>query len=148
MESWMNDASAHTGGRATPDQMQRKHVYVLNGSSDFLDIIRALLQDEQYNVTTTNFVPQSFSTIEAAQPSLVILDLVHGELAGWDLLAELRRAASTQGIPLLLVSTLQEELDQAKAQDAGFAQGRYLQKPFDLDELLAVIEEMIGPASS
>src|SRR5687768_14780011 len=98
MEYWMSDIPADAGGRATPQQMQRKHVYVLDGSADFLDVVRALLQDEQYNVTTTNFVPESFAAIESAQPSLLILDLVHGEKAGWDLLTELRQAASTRGI--------------------------------------------------
>src|SRR5688572_24652888 len=93
------------GGRATPEQMQRKHVYVVNGSPDFLDIVRALLQDENYNVTTTNFVSTSFKAIAATQPALLIIDLVVGEQAGWDLLAELRRAASTRNIPVLLVST-------------------------------------------
>jgi response regulator RpfG family c-di-GMP phosphodiesterase len=42
-----------TGARATPAQMKRQHVFVINGSPDFLDIMRELLQDEAYNVTTT-----------------------------------------------------------------------------------------------
>lgn len=70
------------GGRATPEQMKRKHVYVVNGSPEFLDIVRQLLQAENYNVTTTNFVPLSFHAIEATQPELLIVDLVVGEAAG------------------------------------------------------------------
>src|SRR5687768_2343033 len=82
------------GARATPEQRQRQHIFVVNGSADFLDVVRDLLQDEQYNVTTTNFVPQTFEQIETARPSLLIVDLIHGEMAGWDLLAELRREAA------------------------------------------------------
>lgn len=134
------------GGRATPEQMTRKHVYVVNGSPAFLDIIRQLLQDESYNVTTTNFVPLSFETIESAQPSLLIIDLVVGERAGWDLLARLRAAVSTQEIPVLLVSTTPDLLEKAREGREEFGGDRYLAKPFDLDDLLVTIEDMIGTA--
>jgi DNA-binding response OmpR family regulator len=136
----------HEGGRATPQQMTRKHVYVVNGSPEFLDIVRELLQEENYNVTTTNFVPRSFETIEAAQPSMLIIDLVIGESAGWDLLARLRNAASTRDIPILLVSTRPHLLDEARDHHDEFGGDRHLLKPFDLDDLLGLIEELIGKA--
>jgi two-component system alkaline phosphatase synthesis response regulator PhoP len=134
------------GGRATPEQMARKHVYVVNGSPQFLDIVRQLLQDEHYNVTTTNFVPRSFETIESAQPTLLIIDLVVGEQAGWDLLARLRRGATTRGIPVLLVSTTPRLLHEAHDRYREFSSDHFLLKPFDLDDLLLTIEDMIGTA--
>lgn len=133
-------------GRTPPEQMANQHVYVINGSSDFLDIVRELLQDEHYNVTTTNFVPLSFETVEAAQPSLLIIDLVLGERAGWDLLGRLRQSASTCTIPVLLVSTTAGLLDEARARHDTFGGDRYLIKPFDLDELLAIVHDMIDVA--
>jgi CheY-like chemotaxis protein len=134
------------GARATPEQMRRKHVYVLNGSPDFLDVIRGLLQDENYNVTTTNFVPLSFATIEAAQPDLLLFDLILGEAAGWDLLDHLQAAASTRDIPIVLMSTTPQLLAQAYRAAADLVKHRYLVKPFDLENLLRMIGEMIGPA--
>jgi DNA-binding response OmpR family regulator len=134
------------GGRATPEQMTRKHVFVVNGSPEFLDIVRQLLQDENYNVTTTNFVPRSFETIEASQPDLLIVDLVIGERAGWDLLTQLRAALSTQSIPVLLMSTSRRILEKAEAEHEEFGGDRYLTKPFDFDDLLRLIDELIGPA--
>jgi DNA-binding response OmpR family regulator len=136
----------HEGGRATLEQMARKHVYVVNGSPEFLDIVRELLQGEQYNVTTTNFVPSSFFAIEASQPAMLIIDLVIGEQAGWDLLAQLREAASTRKIPILLVSTRPDLLNEARDQHEAFGGDRYLTKPFDLDDLLGSVEELIGKA--
>jgi hypothetical protein len=32
-----------SGARATPEQMQRQHVFVVNGSVAFLDLIRELI---------------------------------------------------------------------------------------------------------
>jgi DNA-binding response OmpR family regulator len=138
--------NAHEGGRATPDQMTRKHVFVVNGSPEFLDVVRELLQDEHYNVTTTNFVPRTFETIDAAQPAMLVIDLVIGEQAGWELLARLRQGVSTREIPVLLISTRPGLLDEAREHHEEFGGDRYLLKPFDLDDLLANIHDLIGEA--
>lgn len=132
--------------RATPEQMRRQHIFVMNGSPHFLDIIRELLQDEQYNVTTTNFVPDTFAQIEAARPSLLLIDLVIGEHAGWDLLARLRQGATTHQIPVILVSTTSSLLDRARKEHAAVGGDRYLVKPFDLEDLLTMVRDLIGTA--
>lgn len=134
------------GGRATSEQMQRQHIFVVNGSAEFLDIMRELLQDEQYNVTTTNFVPATFAQIESANPSLLLIDLVVGEHAGWDLLADLRQGANTHKIPVILVSTTSSLLDRARDEHAALGGDRYLVKPFDLDDLLTTVEDLVGKA--
>lgn len=131
--------------RASTAQMRRKHVFAVNGSPDFLDMVRELLQEERYNVTTTNFVPSTFEQIQAARPSLILVDLVLGEKASWDLLARLRAGAADFRIPIILVSTQPQLLDRARAEQAAHGEDRYLVKPFDLDDLLVAIQDLIGP---
>ena len=80
-------------------QEQRKHIFAINGSPDFLNIIRELFQDEGYNVTTTNFVPNSFEQIAALAPDALIVDIVVGQQAGWELLEQINAEAATTGIP-------------------------------------------------
>jgi DNA-binding response OmpR family regulator len=134
------------GARATPEQMQRQHIFVVNGSAEFLDVVRELLQDENYNVTTTNFVPETFEQIEVARPSLLIVDLIHGEMAGWELLAEVRHEAATRDIPVILVSTSRQLLEKAEMEQVIWGGDRSFLKPFSLDALLAAIQDLIGPA--
>ena len=86
-------------------QERRKHVFAINASPPFLNIIRELFQEEGYNVTTTNFAPNSFAQIEALQPDALIIDIAIGQEAGWDLLEQLEADADTAGIPVLVVST-------------------------------------------
>ena len=64
-------------------QEQRKHVFAINTSPEFLNIVRELFQEEGYNVTTTNFAPNSFAQIEALRPDALIIDIAIGEQAGW-----------------------------------------------------------------
>jgi CheY-like chemotaxis protein len=138
--------NSNDGARATPEQMQRQHIFVVNGSAAFLDVVRELLQDERYNVTTTNFVPQTFKQIEISRPSLLIVDLIHGEMAGWDLLTELRHEAATRDIPVILVSTSERLLEKAETERVIWGGDRYFLKPFSFDALLQAIDELIGPA--
>ena len=72
-------------------QEPRKHVFAINTSPEFLNIVRELFQEEGYNVTTTNFAPNSFQQIEALQPDALIIDIAIGQEAGWELLEQLER---------------------------------------------------------
>jgi DNA-binding response OmpR family regulator len=127
-------------------QEQRKHIFAINGSPDFLNVIRDLFQEEDYNVTTTNFVPNSFEQIAALNPDALIVDIAIGQRAGWDLLERLNADAATTGIPVLVVSTDPRLLERAQEQAARYGKNRCLVKPFGLDEVLEHIREMIGTA--
>ena len=127
-------------------QEQRKHIFAINGAPEFLNILRELFQEEDYNVTTTNFVPSSFEQIAAVQPDAPIVGVVVGERAGWDLLEQLNAAAATTGTPVLVLSTSPRLLALAQEQAAQYGTHRYLDKPFALDALLSQIREMIGEA--
>ena len=127
-------------------QEGRKHIFAINGSPDFLNIVRDLFQEEDYNVTTTNFVPDSFAQIEALRPDALIVDVAVGQRAGWNLLERLHADAATTGIPVLIVSTDPRLLGRAEEQAARYGNHRTLAKPFSLDDLLEAIRAMIGEA--
>lgn len=127
-------------------QEGRKHVFVVNGAPAFLNLMRDLLQDERYNVTTTNFVPRSYEQIAALQPDALVIDVVAGQQAGWDLLERLHAEAATTGIPVIIVSTSPQLLDQARDQADRFGSHRYLGKPFDLTDMLDMVKDLVGEA--
>jgi DNA-binding response OmpR family regulator len=131
---------------ADRSQEARKHIFAIDGSPDFLNVLRELFQEEDYNVTTTNFVPSSFEQIATAQPDALIVDIVVGERAGWELLEQLHEAAATNAIPVLVVSTDPRLLERAQEQATRYGNHRYLVKPFSLDAILEQIREMIGAA--
>lgn len=129
-------------------QMARKHIFAVNGSPEFLDVLRQLLQEERYNVTTTNFVPRTFEQIEALAPDLLIVDIAVGLEAGWDLLERLHERAFTKGIPVVITSTDPRLLDRARAESARFGGQTFLAKPLDIEGLLEAIQSLIGSAEA
>lgn len=139
-------AALDTTSAAEREQMARKHVLCVNGSSVFLDLVRELLEDVQYNVTTTNFVPLTFDLIGALRPDLVIIDVVVGIHAGWELLDHLAHESATRRIPVIVTSTNQTLLDRAEAIAVPNGSKAYLAMPFDIDAMLAMVNELIGDA--
>lgn len=127
-------------------QETRKHIFVINGAPAFLNLMRDLLQEERYNVTTTNFVPRSFNQILALQPDALIVDMVVGQQSGWELLERLHADAATTGIPVVVVSTSPQLLEKAQEQANQYGTHRYLGKPFDLGAIIGIVQELIGDA--
>ncbi len=129
------------------DRARRKHVFAVNSSPDFLLIVREVLADEGYAVTTSDFEPNVFTRIVMRQPDVLTVDVAVGETAGWELLERLHAEPATTDIPVLVTSTSPELLEQAREQAAWYETNRsFLTKPMDLDELLGTIREMIGDA--
>jgi CheY-like chemotaxis protein len=127
--------------RRTP----RKHVFAVNSSPDFLLIVRELLEEEGYAVTTSTFDSNVFAQIVMRQPDVLLIDVAVGESAGWDLLRRLHTEAATIEIPVLVTSTSPALLEQAREQAAWYGTERsFLTKPMDLDELLRTIRVMVG----
>ena len=133
-------------GTAERRQQDRKHIFAVNGASDFLDVVRMLFEEERYNVTTTNFVPKTFEQIVILEPNLVVIDLAVHAQAGWDLLERLHNDALTHGIPVIIVSTDPKLLERAQADFARYGGQRFIGKPFDIDDLIGAAEELIGKA--
>lgn len=131
-------------GDAERDQRARPHIFVVNGAPEFLNLMRDLLQEETYNVTTTNFVPVTFAQIAEARPDLLIINLALGQRAGWDLLEALHADAATAGIPVLVASTQSDHLERARQQAVRYGAVGLLGKPFVLDNLLALVAAALG----
>ena len=131
-------------GQAERRQTGRKHVFVVNGAPEFLNFVRELLQDEEYNITTTNYVPETFDQIAVLAPDLLVIDLVVGVQAGWDLLDRLQAEAGTRDIPVIITSTVPTLLERAEADPARYGGQRLVAKPFDIRVLLQAVEELIG----
>ena len=127
-------------------QMQRNHVFCVDGSSVFLNFVRLLLEAEQYNVTTTNFVPETFDQIEAVTPDLLIVDLEVGKRAGWELLEVLECEAVTKSIPVLVVSTDEQLLRRLNQERERYGIDMSLAKPFDIDAMLNAVQRLVGEA--
>lgn len=134
------------GARDDVGPRGRPPIFVVNSSPDVLDLMREVLHGEGYPVTTATNPAEALGQIAALQPALLIIDLPVGEPVAGELLDRLQADPGTRRMPVIVTSTNPDLLAQAQAVSGGSDRRRFLAKPFDLDALLADVEELIGPA--
>jgi DNA-binding response OmpR family regulator len=118
----------------------QKHIFCVNGSPVFLELVRDLLAD-RYAVTATAFSPETFDLVRALRPALILLDLVVGTREGFDLLERLAAEEPTRDIPVIVLSTTPALLEEARK--PCYSADTYLEKPFDVAVLLAAIGDLL-----
>jgi two-component system, cell cycle response regulator DivK len=82
----------------------------------------------------------------ALHPGLILMDLSLPEMNGWEATRALKADQALAGIPVVAVTAHAMVGDKETAIAAGCAE--CVTKPYELDELIAVVERYIGPAQA
>jgi CheY-like chemotaxis protein len=131
----------------TTPEPSTQPIMVVNSEDAFLIAVKMLLEDEGYLVITASYREgDPFPGVVAVNPALVILDFVHGEPDGWELLARLDADGRTSAIPLIATSTDQELLDRVVQQPVSARLRTFLLKPLELEQLVNDVHQMLNPA--
>jgi CheY-like chemotaxis protein len=126
--------------------MARSLIAVVNDDVPFLEMMEQLLEEEGYRVLPMNEAGQAYPRIKRQRPELVILDVRLGDPdAGWRVLEALRLDPTVRNIPVIVCSAdlraLLEREEYLRRMGC-----ECLPKPFDLDQLLAKMEKILGPS--
>jgi two-component system, OmpR family, alkaline phosphatase synthesis response regulator PhoP len=100
------------------------------------------LLDEGVELYTASDGEEALAAIEAQRPDLVFLDLMMPKRNGIDVCHAVRDELGMTDTYIVLLTAK----GQATDREAGLAAGadRFLTKPFDPDELLALAREVLG----
>src|SRR5688572_395896 len=103
--------------------------------------IKFNLEAEGYRVTTSGDGPAALKLIEESEADidLVVLDIMLPGMSGYTVCETLRDRGSDVPVLILSARTLSE--DRTRGFDVGANQ--YLSKPFDLDELLSRVRNLL-----
>ncbi len=121
---------------------ESKHILVVEDEHHLAVGIKFNLEAEGYRVTVTGDGHSALREVSAAENAvdLVILDLMLPGMSGYTLCQTLRDAGHQMPVLILSARTLPE--DKARGFDVGANQ--YLIKPFDLDELLSRVKNLLS----
>ena len=102
------------------------------------------LLDEGVELYTASDGDEALAAIEAQSPDLVFLDVMMPKRNGLDVARAVRGELGRTDTHIVLLTAKGQAVDR----EAGLAAGanRYLTKPFDPDELLAIAHEVLGTA--
>jgi DNA-binding response OmpR family regulator len=118
-------------------------ILVVEDDAGIADIIRRTLEDEDMQVALARDGEEGVRLGIELQPALVMLDMMLPLLPGEAVAAQLRRQPGG-GPPIVVLSAA---ADIARIASAVGAVG-FLAKPFDLDEVVELVERTIGPRLS
>ena len=120
---------------------RKKHILVVEDERHLAVGIKFNLEAEGYRVTMVGDGPSAIRTMEEVDPpiDLVILDLMLPGMSGYAVCESLRNSGYDTPILILSARTLSE--DRTRGFDVGANQ--YLSKPFDLDELLSRVRNLL-----
>ena len=111
----------------------------------------AIRELEQYALQSSGYEVQSFETSEpfwqamrAAEPELVILDVMLPGEDGFSILKKLRNTPALRRLPIIMVTAKSSELDTVRGLDCGADD--YITKPFKLGVLVSRINALLRRA--
>lgn len=117
------------------------HILVVEDEAHLAEGIRFNLDAEGYEVTTAGDGPSALDLLQSDRQkfALVVLDLMLPGMSGYRVCQVLREEGSD--IPVLILSARSLAEDRTRGFDVGADQ--YLTKPFDLDEFLSRVKNLL-----
>jgi two-component system, chemotaxis family, chemotaxis protein CheY len=113
-------------------------ILVVEDHAGIRESLVGLLEDEGYRAVGAANGSEALRRMEARKPALILLDLMMPGMNGIDLSAHLSQDPALAGIPVVVVTA-----SRKSPGDSGIPAVGWLQKPFDIGELLSVIKKYI-----
>ncbi|MDQ3954965.1 MAG: response regulator [Actinomycetota bacterium] len=107
-----------------------------------LRLLQVNLELEGYEVLMANDGEAALEVAIAEDPDLVILDIMMPKLDGYQTCAKLKESPATKDIPVIFLSAKAQQSDIDKGKEYGVED--YLTKPFDPNQLIEVVERVVG----
>lgn len=113
-------------------------VLIVDDSETHLYLLSEMVGGVGHTVITATSGEESCEKARTEQPDLILMDVVMPGMNGFQATRRISREKSTTDIPVIFVSTRDQESDRVWGLRQGAA--AYLTKPVDRKELLAAID--------
>jgi DNA-binding response OmpR family regulator len=117
----------------------KKKILVVDDEPDILEFLKEILEEEGYTVATTDKGEYVEELHNGGLPQLILLDMLLSGKDGREIVKHLKRQEETKHIPVIMFSAHPSAEPAARAAGAD----NFLAKPFEIDELLALITQHI-----
>jgi two-component system, sensor histidine kinase and response regulator len=116
-------------------------ILIVDDTLDNLRLLSAMLSGHGYEVRSVTSGSTALIGIRTRPPDLVLLDIAMPGMTGYEVCQHLKSDPTTQEIPVIFISALNEVVDKVKAFSIGGAD--FVTKPFQVEEVLVRIEHQL-----
>lgn len=132
------------GGSMRARTQQKRRIVLVEDDAWIRTFLRDVLNDEGFEVREAADGRTGLRMCREDPPDLVLLDLAMPEVAGREVLEELRRNRRTRQVPVIVMSAYTRVLSREEAD----AVAGVLQKPLVVEELLEQIRRALGESGN
>ncbi|NOY39981.1 MAG: response regulator [Nitrospirae bacterium] len=121
---------------------KKKSVLIVDDSLTVRRLVELVLSREGYEVYTAPDGDEGLEIARKVIPSIILVDFVMPRMNGYKLCKLIRSDRKLKDIPLILITSKGEDVGQSFEEK--FCVLHYFQKPFEPDELIEKINEVLG----
>lgn len=118
----------------------RARILVIDDEESICDIFQYNLTKEGYEVDTALSAEEALE-MDLSKYQLFIVDIMMGDLSGFDFAKRLRNVSATEFTPIIFCSALNEEDEKVMGLNIGADD--YITKPFSISEVLARVRAVL-----
>jgi adenylate cyclase len=116
-------------------------ILIVDDTPANVHILQTRLAAHGYDIVTASDGEEALAAVPAAQPDLILLDVMMPKLDGFEVCRRLRADASIPFIPIIMVTAKSDPKDVVAGLEAGGDE--YLTKPVDQAALVARVKSML-----
>ncbi|KYF91126.1 hybrid sensor histidine kinase/response regulator [Sorangium cellulosum] len=139
------DARLEASPLAGPGGVRHSVLYVEDNPSNIAFMEELISEFERVRLITAPNAEIGIELARSRRPEVVIMDINLPGMSGYEAARKLEEWPETRDIPVIALSAAAMPRDTRRAEQAGFY--RYLTKPVRVDELTAVLEELLVPGA-
>ena len=122
---------------------EKQQLLLVDDEPGIRESVQAYLEDnEAWKVTVASNAEEAWQTIEAQIPDLIISDIMMPEINGYEFLAKIREDPRYRSIPVVFLTARGMTSDRIQGYESGC--DAYLSKPFDPEELEAIVKNLLS----
>src|ERR1043166_3362019 len=127
--------------------MERPTILVVDDEQDVLDLVAAVLATAGYAIDTATNGAEALALVRTREYDAVVLDVSMPELDGWTVLETMKAdpAPGVNEVPVVMLTAMGTTADRLRGGLDGAL--HYITKPFDVSELLAVMDDVFVPGA-
>jgi len=105
------------------------------------EAVQAYLEDSGFTVQVASNAQEGWTLLQQGMPDLVISDIMMPQVNGYEFLQQVREDDRFKTLPVIFLTARGMTSDRIQGYQAGC--DAYLAKPFDPDELVAIVEGLL-----
>src|SRR4051812_45128430 len=119
----------------------RQRILIVDDEKDIVQVLDFALKSAGFDTVTAGDAAQALTRVRETQPDLVVLDLMLPDMSGTEVCRQLKSAARTASLPVIMLTARGEEVDKV----VGFELGAddYITKPFSVREVVLRVKAIL-----